>query len=329
MEKDNILDLIENSKNEKVDEKFHEFYMQNLNNLPNKKRRSKFAGLAASIALVAIVSTYTIAFADTIPVIKDIKNYFYAPETYAKYSKGVNSVLTYKDYSITTHDIAFDNNFLIYSYTVSKINGKPFENGEAERLSLSVVIDNKYIPENGGYSGSSFNRIKENDHEISYINYHIVKPLNLPDNIGISLSFIYNGKVKKSQNLEIDKTNLASQNVEVKLNKEIKIPEGSIFLDSISFTPFGAVFFSQNRGGWDFESTDPYYYALFDETGRQLWLPTTSNSFDYKKKVTDIIKEFTSAEYKGHKTITIKTYDGRTGKEVEGSAVTIHVPNVN
>lgn len=329
MEKDNILDLIENSKQDKVDEKFHEFYIKTLNNLPNKKKRNKFIGLAASIVLVAIISTYTLAFADSIPVIKDIKSYFYAPETYEKYSKGVNSVLTYKDYSITAHDIAFDNNFLIYSYTVSKNNDKAFENGEAERLNLSIAIDKQYIPENSGYYGSSFNRIKENDHEVSYISYDIVKPSNLPDKIGITLNFTYEGKTKKSQKLEIDKTNLATQNVEVKLNKEIKIQEGSIYLDSISFTPFGAVFFSQNRGGWDFENSDPYYYSLFDETGRQLWLPTTSKSFDYKNKATEIIKDFTSAEYKGHKSITIKTYDSRTEKEVEGSAVTIEIPNVN
>lgn len=329
MEKDNICDLIENSKNENVDEKFHEFYMETLNTLPNKKNRRRFTGLAASIAIIFIISTYTMVFADSIPVIKDIKNYFYAPETYAKYSKGVNSVMAYKDYSITTHDIAFDNNFLIYSYTVSKTNGKPFEDGEEEKLHLWLNIDEKYLPKNGGYSGSCFNRVKENDHEVSYINYYIIKPLSLPDKIGISLSLSYEGKTKKSQKLEIDKKELSSQNVEVKLDKEIKTPEGSIYLDSISFTPFGAIFFSQNRGGWDFQDTDPYYYALFDEAGRQFLLPTTSKTFDYDKKVTHIIKDFTSTEYKGHKTITIKTYDSRTGKEVEGSAVAISIPDVN
>jgi hypothetical protein len=329
MEKDNIFDLIENSKNENVDERFHKFYIQTLNALPNKKERSKLAGLAASIVLVAIISTYTMAFADSIPVIKDIKNYFYAPETFAKYSKGINSVLTYKDYSITTHDIVFDNNFLIFSYTISKLNDKPFENGEEEKLGLMLKIDEKYIPKNSGYSGGSFNRIKENDHQVSYINYYIVKPLNLPDKIGISLSFTNKGKIKKSQKLVVDKTDLSSQNVEVKLDKEIKIPEGSIYLDSISFTPFGAIFFSQNQGGWDFKNADPYYYALFDETGRQLWLPSTSKFFDYKKRVTNIIKDLTSAEYKGRKTITIKTYDSRTGKELDGATVTIHVPNIN
>lgn len=325
MEKDNLLELIELSKNEKIDEEFHNIFEKTLNNLPKKKKHTKLLKIAASIALVAILSSYTMAFADSLPIISNIKDYFYAPEEYVKYSKNVDTSISYKSYIVDIHDVIFDNNFIIYSYSITRKDGKPFEEMEEEKLNLSVLIDKEYLPKDSGYSGSCFNRVKS-DTEISYINYYIVKPLNLPDKIGVTFSLSDEGKIKKSVKYQLDKGELASQNIDVKLDKQINTDEGSIYYDSISFTPFGAVFFSQNRGGWDFKDRDPYYFALFDETGRQLTLPTTSKGFDYDNKVTNIIKELTSSEYKGHKSITIKTYDSRNGEVVENSEVTVTIP---
>ncbi|QLY77897.1 DUF4179 domain-containing protein [Clostridium intestinale] len=325
MEKDNFLDLIEISKNEDIDEGFHKIFDKTLNNLPKKKKHTKLFNIAASMALVAILSSYTMAFADSLPIISNIKDYFYAPEEYVKYSKNVDTSISYKSYIVDIKDVIFDNNFIIYSYSITRKDGKPFEEMEEEKLELSVLIDKEYLPKDSGYSGSCFNRVK-NDNEVSYISYYIVKPLNLPDKIGVTFSLSDEGKIKKSVKYQLDKGELASQNIDVKFDKEFHTTEGSIYYDSISFTPFGAVFFSQNRGGWDFKDRDPYYFALFDETGRQLTLPTTSKGFDYDNKVTNIIKELTSSEYKGHKSITIKTYDSRTGEVLENSEVTVTIP---
>ena len=325
MEKYNLLDLIEVSKNEDIDEEFHSTFERTLDNLPKKKRHSKLLKVVASIALVAILSSYTIAFADSLPIISNIKDYFYAPEEYVKYSKNVDTSILYKNYKVNIKDVIFDNNFIIYSYSITRKDGKAFEEMEEEKLDLSVLIDKEYLPKDSGYSGSCFNRVK-NDNEVSYISYYIVKPLNLPDKIGVTFSLSDEGKIKKSVKYQLDKGELTSKNIDVKLDKQITIAEGSIYYDSISFTPFGAVFFSQNRGGWDFKDRDPYYFALFDETGKQLTLPTTSKGFDYDNKVTNIIKELTSSEYKGHKSITIKIYDSRTGGVIDGSEVTIPVP---
>lgn len=325
MEKDNLLELIELSKNEKIDKEFHNIFDKTLNNLPKKKKHTKLLKIAASIALVAILSSYTIVFADSLPIISNIKDYFYAPEEYVKYSKNVDTSISYKSYIVDIKDVIFDNNFIIYSYSITRKDGKPFEEMEEEKLDLSVLIDKEYLPKDSGYSGSCFNRVK-NDNEVSYISYYIVKPLNLPDKIGVTFSLSDEGKIKKTAKYQLDKGELASQNIDVKFDKEFHTTEGSIYYDSISFTPFGAVFFSQNRGGWDFKDRDPYYFALFDETGRQLTLPTTSKGLDYDNKVTNIIKELTSSEYEGHKSITIKTYDSRTGEVVENSEVTVTVP---
>ncbi len=316
-----------------VEEALTELERKKIKNLLKKKvsnnSKKKFLKIAALLAVFIVASTYTITYADSIPIIKDIKKKFYAPESYAKYSKDINSVISYKGYTVSVHDILYDNNFLIYSYTISKDNGEPLDHEDESKFTVGVGIDEKYLPKNAGYGGSIFNRVKDSDNEVSYFSYWVIKPLHLDDKIEVEIDIRYEGDIKKTLRLELDKTQLNPSNKEIKLDKEIKIPEGSIYLDTVSFTPFGAVFISENRGGWDFEDSDPYYYAWFDETGRQLSLPTQGSQPNYEKKTTTIIKETTSAEYKGHKNITIKTYDSRTGKEVEGSAVTFPIPDLN
>ncbi|WP_160679745.1 DUF4179 domain-containing protein [Clostridium sp. C8-1-8] len=326
-----VEDLFNKEKNKAIDTEFHNFFNQTLSNLPKKKRRQRpFIAVAAVVAFMVLSSTVMV-FGKNIPVVKNIKNYFYAPEEYDKYAQHVDTVDNFYDLNVNIHDVIYDNNFLIYSYTVSRTDGKPIESLDDEKLMISAKVP---VKDDQSTSGGDF-ITEKTDNSFTHYSYMIIKNLNLPDKMTLPFDILYtnnprkDAEIVKTINVEVDKTKLNNSLKEVKLNKDIKIQEGSIYLDSISFTPFGAVFFSENRGGWDFEGEDHYYFGLFDETGKQLYCKGTGVSYDSGKKVSVITKPFISSEYKGHKSITIKVYDNRTNSEVEGASTTIEIPNLD
>lgn len=324
MKENSITNLFECSKNDSIDKDFHNFYMKTLKDLPSKKRFNKLVGIAASFVLIAILSIYTVTFAGNAPIIKDIKNYFYAPNEYKKYSKSINSTLEFNNYTVSIQDIVYDNNFLIYTYTINRNDGSPIKTDEESKLNADAIIDIKNKP---GYVGGIFNREANNDGSITYVKYYVIKNLNLPDKINLKINAKYEGKTKKTIGLEIDKSKLNPSYKEITLNKEIKVPEGTIFFNSISFTPFGAVLFSQNRGGWDFKNTDPYYYVISDESGKKITFESDGKDFNYKENRTENQIHITSYKYKGLKSLLVKVYDSRTGRLIDNSTVTINIPD--
>ncbi|MBK1810220.1 DUF4179 domain-containing protein [Clostridium sp. YIM B02505] len=325
-----VEDLFNKEKNKAIDTEFHNFFNETLSKLPKKKRRQRpFIAVAAVVTFMMLSSTVMV-FGKNIPGLKNIRNYFYAPEEYDKYVKPVDTVDNFDDLNVNIHDVIYDNNFLIYSYTVSRTDGKPIESLDDVKLRVSPEVP---VKENQSTSGGDFIREKTDD-SFTHYSYMIIKNLNLPDKMTLPFDIVYindetkNAEIVKTINVEVDKTKLSNSLKEVKLNKDIKIQEGSIYLDSISFTPFGAIFFSENRGGWDFEGEDHYYFGLFDETGKQLYCQGTGVSYDSGRKVSVITKPYISSQYKGHRSITIKVYDNRTNSEVEGASTTIEIPNL-
>lgn len=164
----NLDEMFKQVKKDTLDEEFHKFYTKTLNSLPNKKRKlNKSIIASASVFLIAILSFSPIVLGGDMPILKTIKNIFFAPEEYVKYAQGIDTKVDLGNFRVSLHDIIYDNDFLIYSYTVSKLDGKPFtQDEEMAGVSLYPVFK---TTENFG--GSEFNRVKNNPSEITIIRY--------------------------------------------------------------------------------------------------------------------------------------------------------------
>ncbi|NME95717.1 DUF4179 domain-containing protein [Clostridium cochlearium] len=323
----NLDEMLKQVKKDTVDEEFHKFYTKTLNSLPNKKRKlNKSIIAAASVFLIAMLSFSPIVSGGDIPILKTIKNIFFAPEEYVKYAEGIDTKVELRNFRVSLHDIIYDNNFLIYSYTLSKLDGKPFtQDEEMAGVSLHPVFK---TTEN--FSGSEFNRVKNSPSEITIIRYDNISKLNLPNKLKFSM-LVYNfiEDIDTNIDIEIEKSEINKYCKKVIIDKNIKIDNGKLCIDSISFSPFGAVFTGKNIGQWYLHNDSPYRVAILDDNGKEIFINSSSASYNYNDNIVEFCKELELNQYKDSKTITIKVYDTRDGKELDDSSVTISVPKYN
>lgn len=73
----------------------------------------------------------------------------------------------------------------------------------------------------------------------------------------------------------------------------------------------------------------PYRVAILDDNGKKIFINSSSASYNYNDNIVEFCKELELNQYKDSKTITIKVYDTRDGKELDDSSVTISVPKYN
>ncbi|WP_164968277.1 DUF4179 domain-containing protein [Clostridium tetani] len=323
----NLDEIFKQVKKDTVDEEFHKFYTKTLNSLPNKKRKlNKSIIAAASVFLIAMLSFSPIVFGGDMPILKNIKNIFFAPEQYVKYAQGIDTEVDLGNFRVSLHDIIYDNNFLIYSYTVSKLDGKPFTQDE-EMIAVGLYPK---IKTTEGLGGSEFNRVKNSPSEITIIQYANITNLNLPNKLKFSMlasNFIED--IETTIDVEIEKSEINKYSKKVNIDKNIKIDNGNLCIDSISFSPFGAVFTGKNIGKWYLHNDSPYRVTILDGNGKEIFINRSGASYNHNDNIVKFYKELELAQYKDSKTITLKVYDTRTYKELNDSSVTIDVPKCN
>lgn len=340
MDEKRLEEALNNERNSEIDKDFHSFFEDTLNSLPDKKKfkKRKFAKIAvASLVAIVISSGATTYGSEILKNIFGIKDVFEDQKTvdiYTKYTKDDAVNVEIGDYKVTVNNIGYDGSFIVYAYSIERKDGGKME--DLEPMKINVKLDfEESIPKEitNSYSGSSIEH-KIDDNKFSLVMWYSVSELNLPDIIkGEVVVTNHNSskKEKKRVKVEFGKSNDAIAKT-VRLDKEIKVDQGSIYLDKIVFSPFVAIFHSENRGELGKhrrDEKDPYYYAIFDETGKQIWMGNTSmGSSSDPENVTSITKKILPQEYIGHSKYTVKVYDSRTSKELENSAVTIEVPEV-
>ncbi|MBB6714906.1 DUF4179 domain-containing protein [Clostridium gasigenes] len=340
MDEKKLEEALNNERNSEIDEDFHSFFEDTVNSLPDKKKfkKRKFAKIAVA-GLVAIVissgaTTYGSEILKNIFGVKEVLNDKNTADLYTKYTKDDAINIEIGEYNVTVNNIGYDGSFIVYAYSVERKDGGELEGNGF--MGITVGLDIKQsIPKEikGGYSGSDVDT-KIEDNRFSTVVWNDVGKLKLPDIIkGELVVTNHNSSIKKEEKVKIEfaKSKDAIVNTVI-LDKEIKVDEGSIYLDKIVFSPFAATFHSENRGEFgnhNREEKDPYYYAIFDETGKQIWMGNTSKDWSYDPDtVTKITKTILPQEYIGHSKFIVKVYDSRTSKEIENSAVTIEVPEV-
>lgn len=339
MDEKRLEEALNNEKNVEIDKDFHSFFEETLNSLPDKKKnkKRKFTKIAVAAVVAVVISTGATTYGSEI-----IKNIFGVKEVlqdkntsdlYTKYTKDNPIEIETGDYKVTVNNIGYDGNFIVYAYSVGRKDGGNLDGKGFTDIDVRLDI-RESIPKEvkGGYSGSTVDS-KVEDNRFSMVIWYAVGELKLPDTIKGELIVTNHNKVTKKEKVKVEfsKSEGAIANTVI-LDKEIKVDEGSIYLDKIVFSPFAAIFYSENRGelgDLNRKDRDPYYYAIFDETGRQIWSGNTSKGIgDDPKYITEISKTILPQEYIGHSQFTVKVYDSRTSKEIENSATTIDIPEI-
>ncbi|MBU3132733.1 DUF4179 domain-containing protein [Clostridium gasigenes] len=293
----------------------------------------------AVTSLVAIVissgaTTYGSEILKNIFGVKEIFKDKNTVDLYTKYTKDDAINIEIGDYNVTVNNIGYDGSFIVYAYSVERKDGGVLKSKDYMRIHVRLDITESIPNEiKDGYGGSNVDT-KIEDNRFSMVVWHEVGKLKLPDSVKGELAVTSsNPLIKKEEKAKVEfaKSNDAIVNTVI-LDKEIKVDEGSIYLDKIVFSPFLARFHSKNRGQLgdsNREEKDPYYYVIFDETGKQIWMGNTDMNWSYDPDtVTKITKTILPQEYIGHSKFIVKVYDSRTSKELENSAVTIEVPEV-
>jgi hypothetical protein len=325
-------EMLNNEKNKKVSNEFHNFFEDTLKNLPDKKKKRNFkfskalAVIILFLVVTPVVTTYGSDILKNIFAIKDIIKDKTTSDLYVKYTKDEPIKIELGDYKIIVNNIGYDDNFLVYVYSIERKDGKDLTSDEYNPISVSINIGDFE------YSASNIDtKIESNKFSMAiwqYIGNSYLDEISKAEIVVTDFSTKKPYKEKRVK-LELEKSK-ATNSKSVKLDKEIKVPEGSIYLDEIVFSPFAAIFKSENRGelgDLNRKERDPYYYAIFDENGYQIWMGNSQHSGS--EELTKISKTILPSEYIGKKKYTIKVYDSRTSEEVENSAITIDVPEIN
>lgn len=327
-------EMLNKEKNKTVPDDFHSFFEDTLNSIPNKKKsRAKKIYKTAAIVLALLVMTPVISSygADILKGVFNIKDVIRDEKTvdlYIKYTKNEAITVPIDDYILTINNLGYDENFFVYGYSLERKDGQDITEEEYMQINVLVNVEEfKFVS-----SGSTDVSIGENKFSLMGSNYIDGTGSNLEE---VKAQFIIrnNIKVKKTETVvDIDvKKSEGAISTAVKLDKEIETDGGSIYLDKIVFSPFKAIFLSENRGkygGLNKSERDPYYYAIFDENGEQIWMGSGSGQ-NLENNITKIQKKIEPSEYLGKKKYTIKVYDSRTKSEVEDSAITIDVPEID
>lgn len=338
MDEKRLEEALNSEKNIEIDKDFHSFFEDTLNSLPDKKKNKKIK--FTKIALVALVvigistgaTTYGSEIIKNIFGVKEVLQDKNTVDLYTKYTKDSPIEIETGDYKVTVNNIGYDGNFIVYAYSVERKDGGNLDGKGFTDIDVRLDI-RESIPKEvkGGYSGSTVDS-KVEDNRFSMVIWYAVGELKLPETIKGELIVInHNSKVKKQNHVkvEFDKSKEAIATT-IRLDKEIIVDEGSIYLDKIVFSPFAAIFYSENRGelgSRNRDEKDPYYYAILDETGRQIWIGNCSGEWS-DETVKRMSKTILPQEYIGHTQFTVKVYDSRTAKEIENSAITIDIPEI-
>lgn len=325
-------EMLNEEKNKEINKEFKDFYEDTLKNLPDKNRNKKSSFVKAiavvmlCLVLTPVIKTYGTDILKNIFGVKEIINDAVTADLYLKYTNDEVVSLDFEEYKITVNNIGYDDNFLVYAYSLERKDGKDLS--PDENMQIGVRLD---FERNGSSYGSDVDT-KIESNKFSMVVWEYIGDLNLDENIKVEVvatDYVSIFKSEKKTKLELQKSKEATSKIVV-LNKEIKVPEGSIYLDEIVFSPFAAIFKSENRGKFgniNGQERDPYYYAIFDENGDQIWMGNQSRH-GVSEELTKIGKTILPSEYVGKKKYTIKVYDSRTSEEVENSAITIDVPEI-
>lgn len=180
------------------------------------------------------------------------------------------------------------------------------------------------------FSGGKFNRIKNSPSEITTIQYANITNLNLPNKLKFSMLACNSIEdIETNIDIEIEKSEINKYSKKVTIDKNIKIDNGKLCIDSMSFSPFGAVFTGKNIGKWYLHNNSPYRVAILDGNRKEIFINHSGASYNHNDNIVKFYKELELNQYKDSKTITIKVYDTRNGKELDGSSVIINVPKCN
>lgn len=326
-------EILNKEKNKAVPDDFHSFFEYTLNSIPNNKK-NKTRRIYKSVAIVLVIlfmtpviSTYGSDILRGVFNLKDVIRDEKTTDLYIKYTKDEAITVPIDDYIVTINNIGYDDNFFVYGYSIERKDGEHITEKEYMQINVSSKVEEFESTSN---SNSDVN-IEENKFSMLCSDYIDGIGSNLQD---VKAQFIITNNIKaktteKVVNIDIEKSDGAISTA-VKLDKEIKIDGGSIYLDKIVFSPFKAIFLSETRGKYgdlNKSERDPYYYAIFDEMGEQIWM---GNSLHRQggNDVTKIEKKIDPSEYLGKKKYTIKVYDSRTKSEVNDSSITIDIPNI-
>ena len=326
-------EMLNKEKNKTVPDDFHSFFEDTINSIPNKRKNEtrKVYKTAAIILVILfmtpVISTYGSDILKGVFNLKDVIRDEKTADLYIKYTKDEAVTVPIDNYIVTINNIGYDDNFFVYGYSIERKDGEHITEKEYMQINvLSKVEEFKSIS-----NGNSDVNIEENKFSMICSDYIDGAGSNLQE---VKSQFIItnNIKAKKTEkvvNIDIKKSDGAITTA-VKLDKEVKTDGGSIYLDKIVFSPFKAIFSSETRGKYgdlNKSERDPYYYAIFDELGEQIWMGNTS-IHQSGNGVTKIQKKIDPSEYLGKNKYTIKVYDSRTKSEVKDSSITIDIPNI-
>lgn len=323
----NLDKILTNEKNKEIDPKFHNFFEDTLNNLPDKKKKKKLRiskTLVASMLFLVLTPIITIYSSDIIENVLNISNVLKDAEAsglYLKYTANEPIEVDLKDYKVIINNIGYHDNFLIYAYSLEKKNGENITDEDYMNISLSIAPNES----TSGHGGEIAREVIDNKY--TSINWFYLNNFNINDDIEVTISIYDNSNISKTEkNIKV-KLYKSNQSISktVKLNKEIRVPEGTIYLNEITFSPFLAVLKCENRG--NINALLNYSYRLFDESGNQLWTGSTG-LHDFEEFV-QVIKTIETSQYIDKEQLTIKLYDSRTSEEVPDSSITIDIPKIN
>jgi hypothetical protein len=268
-----------------------------LEKLPEKAgRRNNFRRntFAAGISAAMIVLSFTVAYANNVPLANSIVDFFkgnssliYSGDTnaYEKYANGVGKTIIYNGVSVTIDNIACDNNFLVLFYTVSG-QGK---NGVTSADGITLVnglfgdisIDGKRKPYSNNDNSDAY---VTNDGKIKGMIRADVSGIDLPDNFKVD----FNASLGRSSNkdgdwhfkFEVAKSDAMKDTKLVKVDKKVHIEytgrEHNITIEKVSLTPFGNQISISEKFAVSEKSSKadgaPIFnsFALFDEKGNSL-----------------------------------------------------------